>query len=272
MRRLMWLLALVATSAGAQGGLPPQELPHADSTDDIIVQALRIPREKLPTGVYWNYFSMLNGRIRRENAQMFMRCALRSGERNLARDVVDGEPNSATARFAQGWIIERHKGCYPPARSTGIMNVGGPTTVADIGNSPLDRGVIVESVLKAYAPDAALTPAITGDGAVRQRFRAREGVRNRLRLPGDRDSLVMASCLVEHQPVLATRLIRSMPGSKLEQGLTQAIFVEGRGCLNGVSQLTLDPTITRTYIVDAFYRWLVAARNVDSLIPVERQG
>jgi hypothetical protein len=265
------MLAVSAASApgqaAAQTGDAPVALPDASSTDDIIVTALRIPREKLPTGVYWNYRSILPNRIARENSQMFIRCALGSDALQSARTVVDGEPNSATARFAQGAIRERNRGCYPPTALAGYTTTSMPNTILDAGTSVMDRGVIIESVLRAHAPDAALTPAMTSDPKVQSRFQSREGFRNRFRLPGDRDALIYATCLVRQQPVLATRLFRSEPGSLLERGLTQALVVEGRQCIGRASRVTVDPSLMRVYVMDAFYRWVVAARGVDSLIP-----
>jgi hypothetical protein len=266
-RSLLALSLIVAPVAvQAQQAEFPASLPEAESSDDIIVQGLRIPREKLPTAVYWNYQSMLGMRIMRENAQMFMRCALKSTDRRWLRKVVDGDPNGADARFAQGQISQTHRGCYPPDRSFGMMVTRFPIGAAEVGESRLDRGVIVEQVLADYAPHAMLTPEMTGDPTVKSRFRQREGVRNRLRLPDDRDALIFASCLVEQQPVLATRLFRSMPGTSLERGLTQAIIVQGRVCVGNANRVTIDPSLARTYIIDAFYRWVVAARGVDSLI------
>ena len=265
MFRVALLAALSAATVpvAAQKADVPAILPDASSGDDIIVTALRIPRERLPTGVYWNYQSMLPSKIARENAQMFFRCALKTSRLKSMRMVVDGEPNSAKARFAQGWIKTTHRGCYQytaPAM---------PETIADVGESILDRGVIVESVLKSYAPDAALTPSITSDAAVQSRFQQREGLRNRLRLPNDRDALVFASCLVRQQPVLATRLFQSEPGSLLERGLIQTIIVQGRECVGHASRVTVEPSLVRVYIMDAFYRWVVAARGVESLIPAD---
>ena len=265
---ILGVLASLSSIAMAQETPAVATLPDAGSTDDIIVQALRIPRSELPTGVYWNYPSILNSRIRRESAQMFFHCALGFGNTQFVRNVVDGEPNSATARISQSRIIETHKGCYPLDGSAGIIVSNNPFT-PDAYQSHIDRGVIVESVLNAYAPDAALTPAITGDATVVRRFRQREGVRNRYRLPVDRDALRFSSCLVEDQPVLATRFIRSKPGIELEQGLLQTLIVEGRSCIGGAKRVTIDPTLARSFIADAFYRWVVAARNVESLIPAE---
>jgi len=269
MLRIALFAALGATAlpATAQQAAAPVPLPDATSSDDIVVTALRIPREKLPAGVYWNYQTLLVSRIARENAEMFFRCAMKSGALEGVRKVVDGEPNSATARFWQGWISQTHRGCYPPTRLAGYTPSGRPAGIIDFGESRLDRGVIVENVLRAYAPDAQLTPAMTADPAVRSRFQQREGLRNRKRLPDDRDALVFASCLVRQQPVLATRLFHARPGSLLERGLTQTIIIEGRDCLGGTKRVTVDPSLVRVYIMDAFYRWVVAARGVDSLIP-----
>lgn len=271
----MLLVALLAAVSAANLAIPvavnsadpPAVLPNALSGDDIIVTALRIPREKLPTGVFWSYQSALPSKIARENAQMFLRCALKSSALKSIRTVVDGEPNSAKARFAQGRIRATHRGCYPPAGLAGYTIPSESNTILDAGISALDSGVIVETVLKTYASDAALTPAITSDLAVQSRFKQREAFRNRLRLPIDRDALILASCLVRLQPVLTTRLLHSEPGSLLERGLIQTIIVEGRACVGHASRVTVDPSFTRVYLMDSFYRWIVAAQGVESLIP-----
>jgi hypothetical protein len=127
-------------------------LPQAELTDDIIVEGLRIPREKLPTAVYWNYQSMLAMRILRENSEMFMRCALKSTDVHWLREVVDGESNSADARFAQGRISQTHRGCYPPDRSVGLMLMRFAIGTADLGGSRIDHRVIVEQVMTNYGP------------------------------------------------------------------------------------------------------------------------
>ena len=253
--------------AAAHGADAGADLPDALSTDEIIVTALQIPRDKLPTGVYWNYQSRLPSKIARENAQIFLQCALRSSALESIREVVDGEPNSAKARFAQGWIRKTHRGCYPPKGLAEYTMPFTPVTIIDAGRSALDRGVIIETVLARYAPDAKLTSEITVSPEVQSRFRQREGFRNRLRLPVDRDALILATCFVRQQPVLATRLFHSKPGSLLERGIIQTIIIEGRECIGKASRITVDPSFTRVYIIDAFYRWVVAARGVESLIP-----
>jgi len=272
-RSVLGCLALAAASPalGLQAGpAAPVALPAADDPDEIVVSALRIPREKLPTGVYWSYPTILASRITRENADMFMRCALNIARSDWLLEVVDGEPNSADARFFQARISAASAGCYPPLRTSGLMLTAANTPINVVPNvGAVDRGAIIDSVLRTYAPDAALTIEATQDPVVRARFVAREGVRNRLRLPADRDGLVLAACLVREQPEFATRLVKSPPGSQLERGLTQAILVDGRSCLAGAQSVSIDPTFFRTYLSDAYYRWVVAARGVDSLIPVQ---
>lgn len=257
----------MALPAAAQQTAPRPVLPDETSNDEIIVSALRIPRAKLPTRVYWDYYTLYVSRIARENAEMFLRCALRSPDREHLRRVVDGEPNSANARYAQGWIIVAHRACYPAIQSSGLSAANRQANIIDFGQSELDRGIIVETVLRSFAPDAELTSAITNDPVIWSRFKAREGFRNRMRLPQDRDAMIFATCLVRQQPVLATRLFQSTPGSLLERGLVQTIIVEGRGCVGRAKRVTINPSLARVYIIDAFYRWIVAAGNVDSLIP-----
>jgi hypothetical protein len=268
MKRLVLLLALLAAPAAAQEPTSPA-LPRAESSDEVVVTALRIPRDKLPTRVYWDLPYAIPARIQYQRTELFVRCALRLTDAAWVRKVVDGVPNSTEATFAQGWILRTNGGCYQPLGMNTVGQLQQPSRqddLTDIGRSTVDRGIIIEGVLRTYAPDAALTPEITRDPAVKTRFNAREGVRNRLRFRGDRDALVFSSCLVEQQPVLATRLMRSRPGSTLEKGLTQALLIEARGCLGAVDRVTINPTLARTYVADAFYRWVVAARGVDTLI------
>lgn len=260
-------IALGATVVGAEERTT-LALPTAEDSDEIIVEGLRIPRNQLPTGVYWDYSTILGSQMRREKADLYLGCAFRVGNVHWLRAAVDGEPNSAPARFAQGRMLQ-YGGCYPPVRTEGAVYSNRPIGSIDMGVSQLDRGVIMELVIRTYAQDAALTPETVRDPAVRNRFMAREGFRNRLRLPEDRDSLLFASCLVEEQPVLATRLVRSEPGSPLERGLTQAVIVEGRKCVGNTERVTIDPSMLRAYIVDAFYRWVVAVRGAGSLIPLD---
>jgi hypothetical protein len=261
-------IALLVSSPQQASPPPPAAQPGAEASDDIIVSALRIPREKLPTGVYWDYQSIFQSRIGREQATMFMRCAIRNADAAALRRIVDGEINSPRQKAAQGWVVLRGSACQPglPPRA-GFNNQA--QSIVDLGGSAIDRSIITELVLRTFATDHELTAADLADEAVRQRHNLREQARNRLRLPTDRAAWSVSSCLVREQPTLATRLVRAEAGSLLERGLSQALLVGGRRCLGNTTKLTIDPSYLRAYVVDAYYRWLVAARNVASLVPAD---
>ena len=255
----MALLAAVPTSAQTVAQSPA--LPTADDGDDIIVEALRIPREKLPVQVRWNYFTMLRARTSYERSEMFVRCAKKFVPIGSLRTIVDGRPNGAQARYALGRLVNASRSCYPGAGAFTLA-----PHLPDIGGSQFDRGAILEYVLRTYAPDAKLTMADMEDLTVRARFRKTESRRNALRFAADYDALVVSACLVRVEPVLATRLVRSDPRSDLERGLMQTMLVQGRACLGGTDRVVIDPTSFRIYVLDAFYRWVVAARGVPTLI------
>jgi len=256
-----------ATTALAQETTPPSSaiaaaLPDADASDEIIVHALRIPKDKLPTRITLNYQTALGSRVAYERSEMFAKCVGTFDPAMLSK-VLDGPPGTSSAYFAQGWIILTNRVCYP-----GYPSGSAEGDIRLKGTSKLDRGAILEAALRLYAPDAALTLAETEDLKVRQRFNLTESQRNRFRTKSDHDALLFSACLVRLQPELTTRLVRSSSGSDLEHGLEQAILVQGRDCLGATKAVTIDPTMLRVYLVDAFYRWVVAARSVSSLLPV----
>ncbi|WP_221364128.1 hypothetical protein [Sphingomonas jinjuensis] len=259
-------LAVAVSAMPVQATTGPDRLPTAQDGDEIIVEALRIPRSKLPTGVYWNDMGRLEAKVDQEQRRLYFRCALSFSDPLMLRRVVDGEPNGAMATHAQGHIVLKGRACQPGLSFIAKVSTEYPNVI-DYGRRPQDRGAIIELALQRYSPDATLTAAETQDPVVQQRYRQREYARNRLRLPADRNAWLVTSCLVREQPELATRLTRAQPGSNLERGLIQTMLVEGRTCLGGVKRLTVEPATYRPYIVDAFYRWVVAARNVASLIP-----
>jgi hypothetical protein len=247
-----------------QQSAAPANLPTAKSGDDIVVRALRIPRTRLPTEVHWDHFTVVESQIAAERSHEFARCAVKLAPAKLLRAAIDGRINSPEANYAQGWIMVGFKSCGPSAPGTRLA-----ADIGEYGRSPLNRGALIEQVLRRYAPDAALAATETDDLAVRNRFRRVQSPRNALRLETDRNALVVASCLVRSQPVLATRLFRSTSDSPLERGLIQTILVESRDCMAGVKRLTINPARFRGYLMDAFYRWLLAVRNLDSLIADE---
>lgn len=258
------LLGLIVTASPlptqAQSAGAPLQLPGADSPDDIVVSALRIPREKLPVQVHWAYQTLYDSTIVRDSAAFFARCAFKGAKVSLIRDAVEGPPNFATTRFAENRINQTNSGCYRPGPIYGQMY---------LQSNLINRGVLFQLALAKFAPDARLTAAQTYDPEVTRRLQVTENDRNRYRLPNDRDAFKVSLCLVQQQPKLATRFVHAEPGSLLERGLAQALFIDGRSCLGQTKHVSIDPAYLNFYITEAFYRWVVAARNVDSLIPVD---
>lgn len=182
----------------------------------------------------------------------------------VMRKVIDGPPNRSDTRYAQGLLVNKHITCYldtqpPPAPAA-------PFNVITSGASPFDRGALLERVFAQYAPHAKLTSKETGDPAVQQRFDAREVPRNRWRLPVDYKTFSIAVCFVRLQPGAAIALLHSKPGSAREKTLEATIIGRARICVGDAQRVTFDATKLRVYLVDALYRWVVAARGVETLI------
>lgn len=202
----------------------------------------------------------------RENyskSKVFAEC-IRDISPAVMRKIVDGPPNRADTRYAQGLLVDKHITCYlktqpPPGPAA-------PLNVISSGESVFDRGALLEQVFAQYASHAKLTAAETNDPAVQQRFDAREVQRNRWRLPVDYHTFAIAVCLVRMQPAMATALRMSKAGSRREKALEQAMIGRGRVCVGDAQRVTFDSIKFRFYLIDALYRWIVAARGVDTLI------
>ncbi|MBI0473892.1 hypothetical protein D9601_00755 [Sphingomonas sp. MA1305] len=242
----------------------PPSLPNADSSDDIIVRALQIPREKLPVQVHWNQTTAFSSTIEQDGAAFFMRCAFKTTDTAWLRKAIDGAPNYASTRFAASMILMTHAGCYRPRAGT-LQKVS--INQVEVPVDLIDRGTMFEQTLSKYAPDATLTLAQTYDPAITQRLFDSEATHNRFRLPNDLGAFRIAMCLVQRQPKLATRFVHASTDRELQRGLTQTLLIEGRACLGNTQRVTIDPVYLRAYVAEAFYRWVVAARGVDSLIP-----
>ena len=262
---LIALGAMVLAPVAAQAVPSPKVekilLPDAGSSDEIIVQALNLPRDALPVNVRWAPVDNTQVNIAYERADQFLACAFDKASRDWLRKAVEGPPSLASTEYAQGMVIVTNWGCYPPLGSSP------PWNPALAGQDILHRGILLERTLRAFAPDASLDAAQTFDPVVRTRFRKVETDHNRYRQNPEKSGFVVAACLVQTQPVLATRLFHAPQGSDLVRGLEQAMLVNAPECLEGVKKLSVEPTTLRVYLIDAFYRWLLAARNVPTLIP-----
>lgn len=202
-------------------------------------------------------------RERFSKSKVFAHC-IRNISPEVMRKVIDGPPNRSDTRFAQGLLVSKHITCYlntqpPPGPAA-------PFETITAGESPFDRGALLEQVFDQYAPHPKLTAAQTGNPAVQQRFDAREVPRNRWRLPVDYRTFAIAVCLVRMQPAMVTALRKTKAGSPQEKALEEGIIGRGRACVGGAQRVTFDAVAFRLYLLDALYRWIVAARGVDTLI------
>ncbi len=101
---------------------------------------------------------------------------------------------------------------------------------------------------------------------VQARFDKRELPRNRFRLPADYKYFEVAVCIVRVAPELSVRLAKSERAATLGD-IQSALIDSARACVGDAREVKVDATEFRIYIADAVYRWAVAAKGVESLIP-----
>jgi len=237
----------------------------ADSVDGqvIIVEGQRVPVIKTPTKIEPAAGPLVTrNEIALDKAQIFVRC-VEDIDPAVLREILDGPPNKASTRYAQGLLISKHIGCHL-GHSTFILDDDPKAR----GTSMFDRGALLEYALERYAPDLSLTAADTHDPLVRQRFNEREVPRNQWRWPADYRHFEIALCMVRKAPELSVRLIESPINSELQGRLQAAIIGIGRTCLGSPKKVIVDGAQFRMWIGDAVWRWVEAARGVESLIPL----
>lgn len=296
-RGVKWVVALAITACGVPAAA--QDLPAGQQArPDVVIEGVAKPDPYPDTELKPVIGPAIRNRRDYETSQQIAKCAVRASLPKI-REAIDGEINSATQRAAQAWLVRRTATCNPAGanltssawgvgvRSSSKLDVppGGAAeqeALASVaravspyfgnsidGSSVLDRGALIEEVFEQFVPDLSLTREQTGDLAVQARFNALETGRNRLRLKADYRYFETAVCLVRLQPRLAVQLVRSSPGS-LTQRRTQATLVNrARICVGNAKRVTVDGTEFRIYIADALYRWVVATRGVETLVPEE---
>ena len=275
----------VAMPVAAQQPVPVAP-PDDSRPDDIVVTGYRLgktadARVRTPPMI-----STVDNRRKYEFSERLAQCAARSrlSDRSRLRAVVDGAFNSATQAMAQDRLKRTYITCSespsllsftsPPASAGEVQaalagdftGIAGFPQAAPLGRSIYDRGAFTVQALKMFAPDLVLTRRQTDDPAVQARFDAREVERNRFRLPVDYRYFEVAVCMVRVEPGLSVRLALSDGPARLGD-LQEALIDRARVCVGGAKHVQVDPTQFRLYIADAVYRWAVAARGVDSLIP-----
>lgn len=257
-----------------QAGTPPEAPAAPPPRDDVVVTGTRgiddpasvVTRETL--GGSRTGQGAARSRETFSRADRFARCAVAKAgfARDHLRAALDGVINSPAQRFGQQRFVQINAPC---AQDPQLASWSGVATLSrDYDASYYDRGALFVQALRRYAPDLRLTKRQTGDRAVQQRFNARELPLARLRFTADLDYFRMAVCLVRLQPELSVQLVSTDDADAVSR--TEAFIVNGaRVCTGGARRVYFDPSQFRFYIADAVYRWAVAARGVDSLIPAE---
>ncbi|MGR6330480.1 hypothetical protein ACU5AX_15570 [Sphingomonas sp. XXL09] len=199
-------------------------------------------------------------------AERFTHCAMRAGRDDYGdlRAALDGVINSTRQSFGQSQYIQKHATCAQD--SFGALHFGRASNSFFYDTSYYDRGAMFLRAIAVFAPGLTLTTAQTADADVQARFNLRENELAKFRLPADRRYFEMAVCQVRLQPVLALQLIRS--GAYKEIRRLEANIVNATPiCTSNAKHVYFDGFQFRFYIADAVYRWAVAAKGVDSLIP-----
>lgn len=267
------LLAIALTLGGATQDMPKPPPQATEPSDDIIVSGLRDldePGSAVTEGTLGSGRTGVGAARSRsvlELASRFAKCAVTDDEATLRllRATIDGNINSARQRFSQTRLVQLKTTC---AQDTQIATLYGQATVFNFYDGGYyDRGALYLEALRRFAPDLKLTEKMTNDPSVQARFDAREVPRARFRLPVDRQYFEIAVCLVRMQPELAARLVGPGLSTDTINRIEAAIVNRSRVCVGNAKQVYFDASQFRMYIADAVYRWAVAARGVDSLIP-----
>lgn len=251
---------------------------------DIIVQAIRRQQRDI-NRILVPVPSIVGFKRLREHAEFFSHC-VHDPDLALLHAMIDGSPNSPASKMALDQIIRSHKTCYPgyPAFAPNPPYFGecNPRRVEDTFDTMFpallscaavyDRGALMEAAIHRYAPHFSLTDENVNDPAVQARLDAKEVPRNRYRLPADRVYFEAAICMVRLQPELATDLVRNYGDAHFQAHIGQLILVRAKRCVGNPKHIKVEPGQFAIYIADAAYRWEVAARGVDSLLPASTDG
>jgi hypothetical protein len=189
---------------------------------------------------------------------------------SLLRKVVDGTVSTPTQERAQDWLVRQTAACGEGAAiALGGWQIGAGGRASSNDNlGILYRGAFITETIKAFAPDITLTREQLADPIVQQRFIARESLRASKRLPFDIKYFRVAICMVREQPELATQLVRTDPIARSTVAIQAHLVNRARGCAGNPKRLVIDQYEFRNYVADALYRWILAVRDVDTLIPM----
>lgn len=258
-----WLSILLLQASPAAP--PPKE--HVPSLPyDIVVQGIPWLDESTSAVTSATLGSSkvgnaLKTRVAFEGVESMIRCGGKLPTRGLEwlRVALDAPTASARQVFAQQQFVRLNAACAPTADYAGRSG-----TIAGYYH---DRGGLYLLALQRFAGELTLRKSDTADPAVQRRFDRREIPLLRDRLAADRQFIEAAICLVRLQPEFAVRLVQATTRYPAFKRIEAAIVNGARVCTGNARRVYFDPTQFRSYIADALYRWIVAARGVDTLIP-----
>ena len=259
-------LPLVADPQQGQPVSSSDARPVQAASDDIVVSGLRDMEEKdsavtQQTLGSSRVGSAVDSRRTFEHSQRWANCAIDNNQnhRALLRQIFNSRTNSTLQDEALRRLAQINATCAPDvqlALADGIVT-----------NPYYDRGSLTIGVLKAFVPGLRLTKAQTSDPVVQARLNTRETPLARFRLPVDMRYFEAAICFARLQPELAVKL--AMTGKPLAtvRRLEAAIVNRSRICVGNARHVYFDGAQFRFYIADAVYRWALAVRGVETLIP-----
>ncbi|MBN2972730.1 hypothetical protein JW805_11950 [Roseomonas aeriglobus] len=279
---------MIAAALLAQAGQTPSTQTPTPPRGDVVVQGKRLDAEALKQTIVTG-FSAPGYRPdithrEYEMAERAAKCATRGRIFGpaLVREVVDGVFNSSehdrwqdrlfrqTASCGMGAAVKYEGGALASGSPVGFLSISRVTPISEASTSDrgvLLRGAVTAEALRRYVPDLQLTREVLQHPVVVHRFVDREEKRAKLRIASDMRYFKVATCLVQRQPETAIRIVYERP---LPDGLQMTIaqMIENdRQCVGGAKTVAFDPTQFRLYLGDALYRWAVAAKGVESLVP-----
>lgn len=241
---------------------------------DVVVEGERLPDLKAPPppGIQRQGNTLAVAQID-DQSRIFQRC-VKFVPSDTLRKVVDGRPNSPEHEYSLDRFIRINSACYPGAQQPPPESSGYSYCRAVTGNDRLpicrshyDRGAIIEGALAHFAPNATLTVNDVADKTVQRRLDQSEATRLALALPADKVRMQIAECLVMSQPERVTKMFQARDTPALQVQYVYRILDHGKVCLGGIKPVRIEPLYFRYVLTEAFYRWVVAARNVNTLIP-----
>ncbi|WP_315762204.1 hypothetical protein [Sphingomonas sp. Y38-1Y] len=275
-QRFIIMIAAWALGASSTTAQTPSE--QKQNGDAIVVEAdpegdLKL-EQSIRTGFSTeNYKPDQTGRAF-EQSERAARCAASATmiSPTLLSGVVDGVFNSAAHDRQQDQLFVQTSTCGigSSAFRRNITTPGSGSSTTEGG--VLLRGAVLIAVLQRYAPDLRLDAKTLHEPAVVRRFVAREEPRAKLRIPMDLRYFKVTTCLVQQQPEAAIAIVYGEVGAPDRRMRIARLIDRARGCVGGAKRVGFDPIQFRVYLADSLYRWTVAAKAVETLVPIASGG